>query len=302
MIGLIICEITGRFIGLGNPILYEIDPIVGYRLKPNQKVKRLKNKFITTDSEGFRVSGEKKDSNKRKIVFIGDSVTYGGSYIDDSELFSHLYCEITEDNDYCLNGAINSWGSQNMGRLISNFRIYSDVKPKEFIVVLLPGDERRNLRSFTDTPYWSNNPKQPSAINELMKFLITKKYLPALVSKPKNIKSSPKKDLNFLNDLQRKIAWEELKNHLLKSRYPINVIITPPERWFTKTNENSKEIEIYNNLLEDISYLANVKKTCNLYLQTKKIYKNNLYVDGVHLSTEGHKAWAKAIYSCLNLK
>ena len=189
-----------------------------------------------------------------------------------------------------------------MGRLISNFRIYSDVKPKEFIVVLLPGDERRNLRSFTDTPYWSNNPKQPSAINELMKFLITKKYLPALVSKPKNIKSSPKKDLNFLNDLQRKIAWEELKNHLLKSRYPINVIITPPERWFTKTNENSKEIEIYNNLLEDISYLANVKKTCNLYLQTKKIYKNNLYVDGVHLSTEGHKAWAKAIYSCLNLK
>ncbi len=302
LIGLILCEITGRFIGLGNPILYEIDPIVGYRLKPNQKVRRLKNKYINTDREGFRVSIEKKDLNSKEIIFIGDSVTYGGSYIDNKELFSQLYCQISKENDYCLNGAINSWGTQNMGRLISNFNNYSTIKPKEFILVILPGDERRNLRSFTDTPYWSNNPKQPSAINEVLKFIITKKFVPALQTKPKNSLVSKRKDLNFINDMQRKIAWEELQNQLAKSKYPINLIITPPERWFTNTNQNLKEIEIYNDLLKDISDLETIKKTCNLYLQTKDIYKNNLYVDGVHLSKEGHKVWAQSIRSCLALK
>ena len=34
-------------------------------------------------------SNNKKLSN---LVFIGDSVTYGGSYIDDSNLFSSLFC------------------------------------------------------------------------------------------------------------------------------------------------------------------------------------------------------------------
>ena len=106
----------------------------------------------------------------------------------------------------------------------------------------------------------------------------------------------------MLNEIQRKLAWEELKNHLAKSKYPINLIITPPKRWFTNTIENSKEIAIYNNHLNDISYLENIKKTCNLYSQTKNIYKNNLFVDGVHLSKKGHEVWAQAIYSCLSLK
>ena len=30
---------------------------------------------------------------KRKLFFFGDSVTYGGSYIDDKETFAHLACE-----------------------------------------------------------------------------------------------------------------------------------------------------------------------------------------------------------------
>ena len=118
LIGVTLCEITGRFIGLGKPILYQGDPLVGYRLKPNQRVQRLKKKFVTTNKEGFRIS--KKDGKKsiKKIVFIGDSVTYGGSYIDDSELFSQIFCQISEENDYCLNGGINAWGSQNMCRFI----------------------------------------------------------------------------------------------------------------------------------------------------------------------------------------
>jgi len=300
-IGLILCEITGRIIGLGSPILYQVDPLVGYRLKPNQKVKRLKNNYITTNNEGFRISKEYTNDGSDNIVFVGDSVTYGGSYINNSELFSQLFCEITKDNDYCLNGAINSWGSQNMGRFIANFNNYSDIKPKEFILVLLPGDEERNLRSFTDTPYWSNKPRQPSAINEILKFFIETKVIPNLQSRSKNdSKISHSKSFKSLIDLQREIAWGELKTYISKSQYPINLVITPPKRWFINKEKYSEEIEIYNQLINSISQEKVIKKSCNLYNKLKDKYNSDLYVDGVHLSQKGHKIWADLILSCLS--
>ncbi len=300
-IGLILCEITGRIIGLGSPILYQVDPLVGYRLKPNQKVKRLSNSYITTNNEGFRISREYKNVNSANIVFVGDSVTYGGSYIDNSQLFSQLFCELTNNNDYCLNGAINSWGSQNMGRFIANFNFYSDIKPKKIILVLLPGDEQRNLRSFSDTPYWSNKPRQPAAINEILKFFIETKVIPKLQLETKNdSKISDRKSFKSLIDLQRKIAWEELKTYISKSQYPINLIITPPKRWFVNKEKYSEEIEIYNKLIKNISQEKVVKKSCNLFYILQDKYESDLYVDGVHLSQKGHKIWADSILSCLS--
>ena len=44
-LGIIIIELLARNLGLGNPLLYKLDPIVGYRLKPNQsKIRRNKSK------------------------------------------------------------------------------------------------------------------------------------------------------------------------------------------------------------------------------------------------------------------
>ena len=91
--GILICEFAARKIGLGTPLLYETDNIVGYRLKPNQSVIRRNKAKVTTDSDGFRI-GNKKLLNEdyEFIVFVGDSVTYGGSYIDNKNLFTSKYC------------------------------------------------------------------------------------------------------------------------------------------------------------------------------------------------------------------
>ena len=59
----------------------------------------------------------------------------------------------------------------NMGRFIDNYDIYSNKIPSEIFLVILPGDEKRNFRSFSDTPFWSNSPKAPAAINEVIKFI-----------------------------------------------------------------------------------------------------------------------------------
>ena len=288
-LGLTLCEVMGRLIGLGNPILYYSDSLIGYRLKPNQRVKRLKNTFITTNSEGFRVSSLKDNNNFTKIVFVGDSVTYGGSYIDDSDLFSALFCKESYDKDYCLNGAINSWGLHNMGRFISNFHIYSDLRPKKFVLVVLPGDEHRNLISFSDTPFWNNTPKNPKAINEILRFIFLKHIIPKFESNgQKNLESVSHKS-NEITKLQKVISWKEMEMQLKNSKYPIDLVITPPQRWFQDKVKFTKEVKLYDNFLENISSLKNIKKTCNLYYKLENKYRPELYVDGVHLSNKGHK-------------
>lgn len=301
ILGIVFCEIFGRLIGLGDPILYSADPLIGYRLKRNQKVKRIKNSYITVDKEGFRVASLRDNNDQiNKIIFIGDSVTYGGSYIDDSDLFSELFCKISPDNDYCLNGAINSWGTQNMGRFISNFEIYSNLKPRKIILVILPGDEYRNLRSLSDTPYWNNKPKKPRAINEILRFIILKKINPELESKEISHRESFNNNLEKINKIQKKIAWNELERQLINSKFPIDIVITPPKRWFIEKNKYLSEVKLYDNILKKISNLKTINKTCNLYYDLVKTYKSNFYVDGVHLSKEGHKEWAQRIYKCIN--
>ncbi len=302
LIGIVLIEIFGSFIGLGNPLLYEPDQLVGYRLRPNQSQKRRKHAKVTTDNEGFRIdpSNEIK-KNSEIIVFVGDSVTYGGSYIDDKKLFSSIYCKSLKENSICLNNGINSWGTMNMGRFIENYDIYSKKIPLEIFLVILPGDEKRNFRSFSDTPFWSNPPKSPAAINEVIKFITLKYLIPKLSQSNHNdaLKNNIKNS-EIKSNLQMDLAWEELKVYLEKSKYPINLAITPPKKWLINPDKNLSEIKKYDDVLKKINKLSSIKKVCNLYHYAKKYEHDKTYVDGVHLSAEGHKLWAKILLNCFN--
>ena len=78
--GLLIAEFFAKSLGLGNPLLYIPDNLVGYRLKPNQSKYRRRGALVSTDSEGFRINPiNYKDENTNYLVFVGDSVTFGGT-------------------------------------------------------------------------------------------------------------------------------------------------------------------------------------------------------------------------------
>ena len=298
-LGILIVELFAKRLGLGNPLLYAPDNLVGYRLKPNQSKYRRRGALVSTNSEGFRINPlSYKDKNTNYLVFVGDSVTFGGTYIDDKNLFSSKYCELLNKNFYCLNNGLNAWGVLNMGRFIANFEIYSKKEPHSFILVILPGDEGRNLKSLSDTPFWDFPPKEPSALNEIIRFINKKYFLNYL--KNKKFEKDYSSDINkkIINQTQKNIIWDELEELLKKSKYPINVVITPPKKWF-KENLELKEIKIYEEYLSEISKLPIIKNTCNLYKFLKNDYNDNLYVDGVHLSNEGHELWAKKIKECL---
>lgn len=296
--GILICELAGRFMGLGNPLLYKTDPLVGYRLKPNQNNKRFKNVMVSTDYEGFRIDPSNNNNSSSEVfVFVGDSVTYGGSSIDDTETFSSIFCT-KRSNSICLNSGINGWGTYNMGRFISNFSLYSKRIPSEFILVILPGDDTRNLNDIEGLPYWTTPPKNPKAINELLNYLILKIVLPSLrIQEPFNQIEIFKDKIAYKKTIQH--SWEDLNDYLKSSISKINIVITPRRRWFANSGDKS-DIDFYNKQLSIISENPNVIKTCNLYNFIKDDYSSTDYVDAWHLSKSGHKKWAKYIKLCLN--
>ena len=300
--GLIACEYFARKLGLGKPLLYKVDPLVGYRLKANQISNRRKGAKVSTNYEGFRINDKKKLFRDSKyIVFVGDSVTYGGSYIDNSNLFSSKFCNLLDSKYYCLNNGINSWGVINMSRFIAHYDIYSKVIPERIILVILPGDEERNLREFTSTPFWSKEPKEPSGINEILRFLIKRYLIPAFEKEIKN----PKRSLRInqknqeIRSIQRNQIWKEMAFILKNSKHSIEVVITPPKKWF---NEEFKKdiINKYDQLLKSVEDLDKVNKTCNLYYFILPEYSEDLYTDGVHLTNKGHNIWANKLDLCLN--
>jgi len=186
-----------------------------------------------------------------------------------------------------------------MGRFISNFSLYSNRIPSEFILVILPGDDERNLKEIGSLPFWTTPPKNPKALNEIINYLLWKNVLPSLRSQ----KTVDQIDISKKNIIKYKTiqhSWDDLNDYLKSSISKINIVITPPKRWFTNSEENQLEINLYDKYLSTLSENPNVLKTCNLHAFIKDDYSETDYVDSVHLSRSGHKKWAKYIKSCLN--
>ena len=278
-------------------MLYKSDSLVGYRLRQIKVIKDYKF-AVSTDFEGFRINPNiKNDPSSDLFVFVGDSVTYGGSYIDDTEIFSSIFCA-NRSKSICLNSGINAWGTYNMGRFISNFSLYSNRIPSEFILVILPGDDERNLKEINSLPFWTKNPKHPKAVNEILNYLFWKNIIPGLRSQGTDYQVDiPKEKIIKYRTIHN--SWVDLNNYLKSSISKINLIITPPKRWFTNPEENQSDIELYDKYLHMLSKNPNITKTCNLYTFIKNDYSKNDFVDSVHLSKSGHKKWAKHIASCL---
>jgi len=288
-----ITNFVAERIGLGNPLLYRSDSLIGYRLAPNQEEKRRNNAIVTVNSEGFRIDPSSTASGTKSIVFVGDSVTYGGSYIDDKDLFSSIICR-DYLNSACLNSGINSWGTLNMARFIKYFDLYSTQKVDRFILVVLPGDENRNLRSLSDTPYWDSKPVFPSAINEIISYLTWQYFYRSLRSgTPPYPKASPK-----IKSAQLKESWVNLFRYIGESKAKVNLIITPPKKWFENPQYHLEEISYYDKVVTDYATRFN-SKSCNLYQLLHGNYSPSWYVDAVHLSESGHRSWAKVINECL---
>jgi hypothetical protein len=78
---------------VGDPVIYRSNILWGYAPEPNQVRERRRGTVVTINDADLRAKQDWQADTKQKTVFFGDSITYGGSYIDDGELFSSISCE-----------------------------------------------------------------------------------------------------------------------------------------------------------------------------------------------------------------
>ena len=285
-----ITEIFLRYQGFGTPIIYEKSYQYGYAPAPNQKLIRFNNKNVTIDSNGFRI-GSSINNTYNKIYFLGDSVTYGGSYIDDDELYSENFCQkinqILKKKFNCYNGGVNAYGFEN---IIERYKSIKKNKDTFVIITLIPGDFSRNFMQIESLPYFTKKHTHfLKATTELTAY-----YLDIARS---NLRYDEKKfSLEQKLDDYIKIKINEnlyQLQQLQKKDSNLIILFFPPKQFLLEKNFNEFDNFFFKNI-------HNKKNYYNLTNNLKSLNdKNSIYYDSVHLNSKGHQIMSEVLFKLL---
>lgn len=105
-------------LGLGHPVLISPDPACDYTLKPDQNLTRF---FAHTHTNRFGMRSDDvpalKSPQTLRLMFVGDSLTYGTSRIDQSKIFTELLHQelpsILHKPVEVLNASAGGWAIEN---------------------------------------------------------------------------------------------------------------------------------------------------------------------------------------------
>ena len=295
-----LCELVLRFIGLGDPVIYEKNPSWGYSLSENQTRVRFKNNVIKVNNVGLRSDKEWVKTNNKLILFMGDSVTYGGSKIDNTELFSEKVCKHLGKKFLCGNAGINGYGVLNM---VLRSRYDDRINNADIVIfVVILDDFWRGLVDIEPKHYFISSPnKILPAMEEALNYAgwrydinryLAHKIKPNLdkVSKKNKMEKENKAHFNTaefalqnLNQEISRLISKEKKVFVFYSPAKTDVIGDTPD-WRKKI-----EKEVLN-------------KTTNIYDMTPKFRENlelSIHSDNIHYTVDGHSLAAKIIHEYL---
>ncbi len=274
--------LAGKVFGLGKIVVYESNPIYGYRPVAQQDVTRHPNTPIKINNLGLRANKD-WDSHDfaHKILFLGDSVTYGGSYIANDQLFSSLVAKSFPKFE-TANAGVNGWGVNNVHAFVKELQFL----PAQVYVSVFPeGDFYRGLNRIGGQPFWTHKPDY--ALEELFQYFIYKLQLKKAPGFNINTASNEEKMLivdiaaRNLKDLD-KFLKDNNRDHLIFITPSLNEL-----QGITKQDEIIKSALLKYGLqviyIKD--YLGSVPET-----QIKAYYH-----DDIHLSEMGHQKWAELI-------
>ncbi len=270
-----------KFTGLGNPLIYQHSKIFGYDLKNNQSIKRRGNNISINDF-GMRTNKNWGVNYDKKLLFIGDSVTFGGSIVNNKETFVSRICEkIKKKNTICGNYSFNGYGIEAISKKLK----YRNFDDEDFIIIVIIGNDfERGLHSLSVQPYFSKKIDNfLPALTELF-FIVVDKYRNLIrfdfsaISEDKNLYL--KYQVEQIKEF-KKILFSTQKNYL--------IFYSPEYEEFQRKNKYQYIKKIFN------------ENNINFYDLTKDLdkYKNQIYYDGVHLNKFGHEIYGKIIYDLI---
>jgi hypothetical protein len=145
-----------RLFGFGHPLLYVADPQVGYYPEPNAHLGRYGG-LVATNQFGMRSAEitKEKPAGTFRILMLGDSTLFGGSYIDQAELYStriseHLNASGLPGKVEILAMGVNGWGPFHERGYLHKFGNFD----ADLVMVHLPIDDVvRPLYGLASVPF-----------------------------------------------------------------------------------------------------------------------------------------------------
>ncbi len=271
------------FLGLGNPVLYRSSPLFGYRPQLNQLVHRLQGAEIKINNLGLRADRDWDEKRENKVLFLGNSVTYGGSYIGTRELFSHL--AVGTSGDYLGgNAGVNGWGIGNIHALVVQYKFNP---ASVYVSVLQEMDFYRGLSKLAGKPFWAHKPA--SAWQELIFHLFYGQLLKIYRGHDRFV-SDLELDLTVENSVRK---LKELDDYL-KSKGFVHLIYMSPNSDQVLRNAPIDErvqryLEKYQVQVDYLLYRPEIQ-------QLSREEKAAIYYDWSHLSKKGHQLWGEMIH------
>lgn len=269
--------ILSKSMGLGSPVLYDSNQVYGYRPLPNQETKRFSGAQIKINNLSLRAEKDwDPKERKNKILFLGDSVTYGGSYIANHELFSHLVGENLGLE--AGNAGVNAWGVENIAALIVDHKF---LPAKTYVTVLVEGDFERGLTNIGGLPYWGHSPKY--ALKELFYYWLAhlnhKRFISnATISKTRKA---------LVNRAAKRL--KEMDTFLKSKGFKHFIFITPGRKQIlAKENKDQMVLTALSKHKIDTHYMLD-------HIKVPKDRIDEVYYDMIHLNKLGHEIWADYI-------
>jgi hypothetical protein len=155
-----------EFSGLGRPQLFYKHPAYGFRLKPNQETWRFGGAHFKINNLGLRAMHDWDAGIDDKILFLGDSVTYGGNRIANQDLFSEIAVRDLP-GFRSGNAGIPNWGVENVYGLVVEAGF---LPARIYVTTLIEDDFYRGLTLGENRP-WIKYETPLFAWQELLEFV-----------------------------------------------------------------------------------------------------------------------------------
>lgn len=283
LVPVVLAELYLRSIGLGNPILFYANASYRFAPLPNQQQVRQRGAKVTIDSKGLRSSADWSDPADGKLLFIGDSVTWGSTYIDDRQLFSDGVCQrlaaATGKRYVCGNAGANQYGTDNMAERIR----YKNVNDESVLVVtLIAADAIRGRVDAEGRYFFMQRPPPPfRALWEATTFLTWVLY--------KKLRPQSYRSDDDLRVAERSV--ENMLSTIRETQRPgrkVLIVLSP-----IKAELNGKEGPLTKQVQ---SMLARSGfDWIDLHGPVSKAVTPDFYYDEVHLDVRGHAFYAEQI-------
>jgi hypothetical protein len=283
---LLIGEILARSLGFGNPILYRGDSDAGYLTAPNQETLRYGGN-IKLNSYGMRAPEMErtKKPGALRIFMIGDSTLWGGSYVDQADIYARVLDDKLDKtpgaNDVEIwNIGVNGWGPHEELGYVNKFGVFD----ADVAVVCLPiGDIYRSKKTLANMPYFSADAPPNFGLQEIGHHLLWRGRM--------MLKGPQKPEVEEQRGRDGLVAYAELAKKLQSEGCEVIFAVLPGRAAGMTSEAPEKEQEDVERLRAALAPLG-VEVDYPVGLFKDKGTTGEMYFDVCHLYTKGNHAYA----------